>query len=58
MFKWAGWGTKDETNEPATSVASYGESFNRFWLNMSHEEIYGTKSSVSLKKAIVTKLRK
>ncbi|KAE9387953.1 hypothetical protein BT96DRAFT_947966 [Gymnopus androsaceus JB14] len=53
LIKWAGWQTKDETNEPATSVASYGASFNKFWFSMSPEEIYGIKSSVSLKKDIV-----
>ncbi|KAE9388718.1 hypothetical protein BT96DRAFT_1003934 [Gymnopus androsaceus JB14] len=50
---WAGWKTKDETDEPATSVASLGESFNQFWFSISPEEIYKTKPLVSLKQELI-----
>ncbi|KAE9382980.1 hypothetical protein BT96DRAFT_951726 [Gymnopus androsaceus JB14] len=56
---WAGWKVKDETNEPATSIAFHGEAFNRFWYSFKPEEIYKTiKHSVTLKKELVKKYLK
>ncbi|KAE9401262.1 hypothetical protein BT96DRAFT_938105 [Gymnopus androsaceus JB14] len=45
---WAGWKTKDETDEPATSVAFYGSTFNQFWFSMSPEEIYKRKREAEI----------
>ncbi|KAE9388999.1 hypothetical protein BT96DRAFT_1003676 [Gymnopus androsaceus JB14] len=52
---WAGWKTKDETDDPATSVAFYGSTFNQFWFSMSPEEIYKRKPVVSLKQGLIKK---